>query len=378
MRIVVLGYLVRGPLGGLCWHYLQYLLGFKKLRHEVLFLEDSDSFASCYNPDEDQMTMDPHYGIRFITQLLGKYDLTNNWAYYDAHADQWYGQSKKEVFAFCESADIVINISNVSALRDWWLKIPVRVLVDTDPTFTQVRHIEDDYYGNIARQHTHFFTFGENFGKPGCSIPDDGFNWKATRQPVALDIWKVAPPRPEGNWSTVMLWDSYDVRKHAGVTYGMKSASFSDYWLLPKMTSETFELAVGSSHPRERLTEAGFHLHRALDITRTPERFLQFLSDSKGEWSVAKHGYVVSKSGWFSERSCSYLASGRPVIVQNTGFDRFIETGRGLFAFDSPEEAVAITEEVSANYPQHCKYAREVAETYFDSSDVLKDLLSKL
>jgi hypothetical protein len=378
MRIIVLGYIIRGPLGGLCPHHFQYLLGFKKMGHEVLFLEDSDSYASCYNPDTHEMTTDPTYGINFITELFKKYDLENSWAYFDEHSGQWYGQSQKKVFEFCASADLVVNISHVNPLRDWWLNIPTRILIDTDPAFTQIRHLDDDAYSHIAKQHTHFFTFGENFGKPGCSIPDDGFAWKPTRQPVVFDMWELAQPRPEGKWSTVMSWDSYKVRKHGDITYGMKSASFTEYMQLPTMTSEDFELAIGANPPRERLREAGWKVEGALAVTRTVDNFRNFISNSKGEWSIAKQGYVVCDSGWFSERSCSYLAMGRPVIVQNTGFDQVIETGRGLFAFSSPAESVTCLEEVTRNYDRHCEYAREVAHSFFDSKMVLGEMLRQL
>jgi hypothetical protein len=227
-----------------------------------------------------------------------------------------------------------------------------------------------------ARNHTQFFSFGENIGKPHCTIPDDGFQWQHTRQPVVLDAWSYTLGNKNAKWTTVMQWDSYKVREYNGQSFGMKSSSFDDYFSLPQRVKETFELAIGSATaPKDKLSKAGWHTADPLSITLNPGTYQQYIRQSKGEWSIAKHGYVISNSGWFSERSTGYLASGRPVVVQETGFSDVIEKGRGLFSFTSPEEAVAAIEEVNHNYASHCKWAREVAEEYFRFDKVLAALL---
>jgi hypothetical protein len=180
MRILVLGYVIKSPLGGLVWSHLQYMIGLKRLGHEVLFLEDSDDFPACYNPDTFLVDTDPAYGLRFIAEVFDAYDLKDQWAYYDAHSGNWYGQSRQAVFPSVQGADVVLNLGAVTPLREWWLGIPVRVLVDTDPAFTQVRHLTEPATHHVARQHTHFFSFAENINTPGCTIPPDGF-------PVAAD-----------------------------------------------------------------------------------------------------------------------------------------------------------------------------------------------
>ncbi len=379
MRIVVLGYIVRGPLGGLCWHYLQYMLGLKQLGHEVLFLEDSDNYPSCYNPDLEDMTADPGYGLDFIDRLFRKYDLVDQWAYYDEHKNIWHGKSKAEVFDFCGHADIILNISNVNPLREWWSTVPAKVLIDTDPVFTQIRHLEEKRFAEIAAAHTHYFSFGENFGKPGCLIPDDGFNWKPTRQPVVTSIWPVQKPLKTQPWTTVMQWDSYKSRKFRGIEFGMKSVSFKEYFDFPQHSNESFELAVGSpSRPKEELEENGWLWTDPLIVTKDDSSFMEFIQHSKGEFSVAKHGYVASNSGWFSERSANYLASGRPVIVQDTGFTDFIETGKGLHVFSNPREAHLAIEKVNADFDAEWKHAREIAIEYFEAEKILSKLLKEL
>ena len=377
MQIVVMGYIVRGPYGGLVWHHLQYVLGLKKLGHEVLFLEDSDNYPSCSNPFSAELTTDPSYGLQFIKDVFDHYDIRNNWAYCDSHTGTWHGLSREKVFSFCHSADIVLNISAINPLRDWWSKIPNRILIDTDPVFTQIRHLTNKHDNKIAQYHTAFFSFGENFGRPDCSIPDDGFNWKPTRQPVFLEAWKIANPNPNAKWTTVMQWDSYKERMFANRVFGMKSLSFCEFENLPRLIqTEHFELAIGSaSAPVEKLKNDGWNVISSIVPTTTPWSYQNYIQQSKGEWSVAKQGYVSSKSGWFSERSTGYLASGRPVIVQDTGFSRFIKTGEGLLTFNTPEEAIAAVDKINSNYNKHCKDARTIAEEYFRYDNVLDHLL---
>lgn len=379
LKIAVLGYIVRGPYGGLVWHHLQYVLGLKKLGHEVLFLEDSDDYPGCSNPFSAELTTDPSYGLQFIKNVFDHFDMKDGWAYFDSHTGNWHGRSKEKVFSFCNSADIVLNISAINPLRDWWSKIPNRILIDTDPVFTQIRHLTNRHDNEIAQHHTAFFSFGENFGKGGCTIPDDGFAWQPTRQPLLVNAWKITMSDVNAKWTTVLQWDSYKEQLFNGQTYGMKSKSFARFKDLPQViSSQKFELAIGSTTaPLNELKSAGWDVISSLAPTKTPFRYQQYIQHSKGEWSVAKQGYVVTKSGWFSERSACYLASGKPVVVQDTGFADLIETGRGLFTFTSPGEAAAAIEKVNSNYSAHCKYAREIAAEYFSFDKVLNALLQQ-
>ena len=279
--------------------------------------------------------------------------------------------------AICARADVVLNVSGVNPWRPWWSEVPCRVLVDTDPVFTQVRHLRDPEALASARRHTAFFTFGENFGLDGCTIPDDELPWQPTRQPVALEAWPVTPGTREAPFTTVMQWDSYRVAEHAGRRYGMKSESFGPYLDLPRRLEERLELAIGSaSAPLARLREHGWMTRNPLEPTRDPWAYQAYLRGSKGEFGVAKHGYVVTASGWFSERSAAYLASGRPVVVQDTGFPRWLHASAGVLPFGSPDEAVSALEAVCRDYEHHCAAARACAEAYFDAARVLPRLLS--
>jgi hypothetical protein len=378
--IVVAGYIVCGPIGGLVWHHLQYVLGLQRMGYEVLFVEDSHEYPACYHPVSFQLTEDPSYGLDFLKNVFAQHGLENKWAYFDYHTNRWFGKSEQEIKSFVDRSEIYINLSGVDPLREHFQKIPVRVFIDTDPAFTQIRHLTEEAYLEIAKKHNRFFSFGENFGNDDCLIPEDGFAWQPTRQPVVMNAWQDSgPANRKGNWTTVMQWDSYKVREFQGKQFGMKSTSFDAYMQLPKKIDDKIELALGSiTAPREKLKSEGWQIADPLPVSLTPQAYQSYIDQSKGEWSVAKHGYVFSNSGWFSERSCSYLASGRPVIVQETGFSKFLETGKGLFSFSSVDEAVAAMQKVNLDYHQHCRDARNTAQEYFDSNKVLSSLLERL
>lgn len=376
LRIVVLGYVVRGPIGGMAWHHLQYVLGLARLGHDAWFVEDSDDYPGCYDPARHVVDTDPSYGLAFAARAFRRLGLAERWAYHDAHGGGWGGPAAGRALEVCRSADLVLNLSGVNPLRPWLAEVPRRALVDTDPVFTQLRHLHDAGARAGAALHTHFFSFGEGIARGGTSVPDDGFPWRPTRQPIVLDAWPVTPGRPEGRFTTVMQWDSYPAREHAGRRYGMKSESFAPYLDLPARTGQGFEIALGSeSAPRDRLRGHGWVLRDPLAVTRDPWTYQRYLRGSKAEFSVAKHGYVAARSGWFSERTAAYLASGRPALVQDTGFSAWLETGAGLLAFSSPDEAAAGVEEVDRRYGFHCRAAREAAERCFDSGAVLGELL---
>ena len=369
----MLGYIVRGPLGGLAWHHLQYVLGLARLGHEIYFFENSDDYPSCYNPATNSMQTDPSYGLAFASDTFTALGLPDNWAYYDAHAGQWLGPAAHRALEICASADLLLNISGVNPLRGWFERVQVRVLIDTDPVFLQVRHLQNERARKNAAQHTVFLSFGENIGGI-AALPDDGFPWVPTRQPIVLDSWPVTQGPKDGKFTTVMQWESYAPAQYGGRIYGMKSMSFDPYRDLPSKAPASFELAIGNPPPD--LADRGWSLRNPLEVTKDPWTYQSFIIQSKAEFSVAKHGYVASHSGWFSERSACYLACGRPVLVQDTGFSQWLPTGRGVIAYSTPDQALEGVEEINSQYLRHCASAREIAETYFDSENVLNQLLA--
>jgi hypothetical protein len=376
LRIVVLGFLVRGPVGGMAWHHLQYLLGLARLGHHVTFIEDSgDTPWSCYDPSRGVTDEDPTYGLRFADRIMCQLGLTR-WAYYDAHRDRWHGPAGDAVPRLSSEADVLVDLGLVNPPRPWTSEIPLALAVDTDPVFNQIRHLSDPERRAHAERYGVHFAFAERVGRPEAYLPRDGFDWKPTRQPVVLDAWPATPAPPEAPFTTVMQWDSYPALEHAGRRFGMKSDSFAPFFDLPRRTRVPLELALGSPDaPRAELEAAGWRVRNPLVAAAGPWTYRRYIRHSRGEFSVAKHGYVVANTGWFSERSANYLASGRPVVVQDTGFSEVLPTGEGLLAFSTADQAAAAVEIVAADVGRHGRAARELAREYFDSARVLTRLL---
>lgn len=381
LRVVVLGYVVGFPLGGMTWHSLQYALGLAELGHDVWLVEDSHDYETNYVPTTGEVGTDPTYGLDYARRVLDRVGLGERWAYHHAHTATWHGPRAGDAAAICADADVVLNVAGIHPLRPWLAEVPVRVFIDADPVFTQVRHLTDPAARAHAEAHTHFASFGERIGRPDCRVPDDGLPWRPTRQPVVLDAWPVPPAAPpDAAFTTVMQWDSYPPVTHDGRRFGMKSDAFAPYADLPARTGARLELALGRAGQDTvaDLTSRGWDLRDPQAATWDPWVYQRFLAGSAGEWSVAKHGYVVSRCGWFSERSTSYLASGRPVVVQDTGFSQLLPCGDGLVAFTTPDEAAAGLEDVRRRPRVHARAARELVGEHFAARAVLARLLDEV
>lgn len=375
----MLGYLVRGPVGGMAWVTLHFLHGLRRLGHDVWFIEDSgDSPWCCYDPERFVTDADPSFGLRYANEVFAREQLGHTWAYWDAHTSRWLGAGAAGAAEACRQADLVLNLSGINQLRAWSCDAPRRLFLDTDPVFTQVRHLNDPQARAHAAAHNRFFTYGEHFGRPGCTIPDDGFPWRPTRQPIALEHWPVKPCPPGAAFTTIMQWKSYAPAEHGGRRFGMKSETFPPYLDLPTRSKAPLELALGGTHaPREMLAQAGWRLTNPLENSLWPWDFRDYIRRSAGEFGVAKDGYVATRSGAFSDRTAAYLASGRPAIVQDTGFSSSLPVGEGLLPFSSPDEAIAALHSAQSDPVRHQRAARAIAEAHFDSDRVLGSLLEE-
>lgn len=376
LRILVLGYIVRRPLGGGTWCSLQYALGLKRLGHDVYFLEDSEDYPCCYDPRRHVTDEDPTFGLKYAADVFDRTGLGKRWAYFDAHRQTWHGPCRDRIQDICASADLLLNVAGVNPIRPWLAGVERRAYIDVDPAFQQVRLLADGDWRERALQHNVFFTVGENIAEGKARVPDDGIPWQATRPAVVLDSWHVTPGPRNARLTTVMLWDSYPARDYEDYHFGTKRESFGPYLDLPSQVGPVLEMALGGPDaPRDMLREHGWSLINPLEPTRDPWSYQRYIRDSRAEFTVAKQGYVVSHSGWFSERSANYLASGRPVITQQTGFSEWLPTGDGLLGFSSREEAIEALARLDRDYEHHCREARALAEAYFDSDRVLSRLV---
>ncbi|MGR8921181.1 MAG: glycosyltransferase [Gammaproteobacteria bacterium] len=367
LAVVVTGYVVRMPVGGLFWHYVQYLLGLRALGHEVFFVEDSEGLRG-----------QPAEGLAYAARAFARLDLDDSWAFFDHHTGSWQGGGAARVRDFVARADLLLNVSCSTSLHDFLDVIPRRVLIDTDPAFTQAKLRALPGLLERVLHHQRFFTFGESLPRAIDPDLDDGLPWLPTRQPIALDHWEATGATGRGVLTTVMSWRSYDPIVVGDRTLGVKEASFAPYRELPASSPLPLEIALDAESEVKTLLQAqGWKIVDAPAVSTDPWAYQDYVATSMGEFSVAKEAYVVADTGWFSERSACYLASGRPVVTQDTGFPRWLGGDRGVLTFSDRDEALAQLERLAGDYARQSAAAREVAEACFDAPRVLASLLER-
>ncbi len=367
MKILVAGIIARYPFGGVTWCSLMYLLGLRALGHEVFYIEDTGEVV--YDPVLNTRSLDPAYGTNYIHESLAPYGLESRWSFVN-YDGTYHGQAADEVRRYCADADLFINLSGGSWFwRDEYIRIPRKAFIDSDPAFTQLAIAKaEPWYVKFFQQFDHLFTFGANIGTPASPVPVGDFIWHKTWQPVTLDQWPVTPVHHD-RFSTVMTWQ---IESFADVG-GNKDQEFIKFIDLPSQTPQPFALAING--PQKLLNEHGWATVAAMDVSRSLDDYRRFIQHSKAEFGVAKHTYVQNRSGWFSDRTECYLASGRPALVQDTGWSAHLPSGEGLLAFSSPAEALAGIAAINSDYPRHATRAREIAEAHFDANLVLPRLL---
>jgi hypothetical protein len=359
--------------GGATWAILQYLLGLRQLGHSVLLVEPVTLPAGAALADSP--------AAKYCAEVMTAADLDGQWALLEAGSANTVGRRYDEVVRFARAADVLLNVSGMLTDQSLLDAVPVRAYLDLDPAFNQ---LWQDVEGIDMRfdGHTHFVTVGLSVGSEACAVPTCGRQWITTVPPVVLDQWPFAGDVVHDALTTVANFRGYGSVERDGVRYGQKVHSLRPLVGLPRRTPERFLLAL-SIHPDEErdlhaLCTNGWELVDPAAVVGTPDAYRSFLQGSKGEFGLAKSGYVLSGSGWFSDRSACYLASGRPVVAQDTGFSAHLPTGEGLFAFAGVEDVLAAVEELNGGYEVHRKAARALAEEYFNSDRVLDRLLGQL
>ena len=379
MKIVLFGYVVRFPLAGLALHHLQYALGLERMGHEVTFVETAGWPQSCYDPSAGTMGDDPAYGVRYLRTLLDRFGIRARWCYLDA-AGEAHGLSSADLAAACKAADLLINLDNVNDLADVPGGADVRrkALVDADPVFTQLGGFGLAAGDDPFAAYDTLFTHGLLAGSARTEMPDDGNTWHPTRQPVVADIWPVSPVPTDAPVTSVMSWSAYKEIEHAGKIYGQRDRTFAPFFDLPQRIDTNMLLALkGPDNVAAKMKQGGWQLCDPSAVTQDVDSYLKFIAESAAEFSVVKHAYAAARSGNFSDRTCAYMACGRPAVVQDTGFSDLIPTGEGLFAFTTPEEAEAGLQAVTSAPQRHGDAARRVVEEHFNATKVLQDLLDK-
>jgi hypothetical protein len=377
LRIIVSGLIAQYPLGGVAWDYCNYLVGLHRIGHDVYYIEDSGQWP--YNPSENGTSRSCEFNVQYLSKLLSRFGLGDKWGYRFPHQAEWFGLTSAERETIIDSADLLINVSGV--LRNpWEYKRGAKLIfIDTDPVFNQIKLLKgQSEFKKMVDTHDVHFSFGEVLPR---HYFDTGHDWKTTRHPILTSEWQVEPPI-ENVFTTVMNWTSYKDVEYEGESYGQKDVEFDTFLDLPDAVSPTnLKIAMSGGKtrhpPMELLKYKNWRIVDPAVVCPDFDSYRSYIQSSKGEWSVAKNGYVKARSGWFSGRSGCYLAAGRPVILQDTGYSEVLPTGEGLIAFNTFGEAVAGIQEVEANYKKHSMAAREIAEEYFDSDKVLTKLIEE-
>ncbi|HEX8522606.1 MAG TPA: hypothetical protein VF669_10150 [Tepidisphaeraceae bacterium] len=373
LKIVCSGLLIRHPVGGHSWHHLQYLLGLERLGCEVTFFEDFGWAGSCFDASRDEMTGDPSFGIGYMEEVWKRAGYRGKWCYLreDGRA---HGMTREELAQALRECDVYLNLSNINWIDEVKLARR-RGLVDTDPVFTQ---IGGHGAGGTWSDYDVLFTYGENVHRPGCEMPTGGQRWVPTRQPVVTELWPVKEAAADAPMTTLVNWSAYGDRTFEGRTYGQKDREFANFFSLPREAGVAMELALsGPDEVKTKFENGGWRVADPMAVSKDPWTYQDYIARSKGEFCVAKHGYVSTRCGWFSDRSSAYLAMGKPVVLQDTGFSENLPVGEGLLAFDTSEQAVAAVKRVGENYAAHSAAARRIAEDFFDYRKVLELMLEK-
>ena len=378
-EILVLGILGQYPMAGVSWQAIHYLLGFRELGWDVWYVEDSG--ASPYDPVLGTRTEDCTQAVRYVADVLRRIGLPDRWAYVDLMRGETHGLSRARLDALYRDATAIVNLCGATAPREEHRRGPKLLYIETDPVYEQLRIALGEASSlEFLASHDALFTYGENLGAPDCPVPLVRFAWKATRPPVVLDCWPARTDAHAVFFTSIASWENRgkDIAWE-GVTYHWsKHVNFVRFLDLPRRVPQRFQLAMdpGDTSITARIRAAGWELTDPRPVSGDIDTYRDFVLGSRGEFTVAKDIYVRPNSGWFSDRSVCYLASGRPVVTMKTGFSKFYPAGEGLFEFTAEEEVLEAFRAIDRDYARHARAARGIAEEFFASDHVLPPMLA--
>lgn len=393
--VLVFGILGQTPVAGVAWQVLQYLEGLRRLGYDVYYLEDTGVWPG--HPDQPTPEQGIVNTVRYIQGMMEWCGMGERWAYVaPLPGKPMYGLAEARVREILARADALLNLTGSTVLHEACLRVPVRIYLETDPVAPQIEVAKGGRFAiAFLESHTHHFSYGENFGRPDCGVPIDRFTYHPTRPPIVLDWWQGngSGQLAVGSWqrakascqslcyTTIASWrqTGKDIEWNGQVYRWSKHEEFLKFIDLPRHAAVCFELALAGVEAAELelLRAHGWQTTPAGPLSADILAYRRYIQDSRGEFTVAKDQNIRLRSGWFSDRSACYLAAGRPVITQETGFSRILPTGGGLFAFTRLEDILQALEAIERDWPAACRAAREVAAEYFAAGPVVGHLMSR-
>lgn len=376
--ILVLGAMTRYPVAGMVWLTLQYVLGFRRLGYECYYIESHGSTPRAF-VDEDDGSLG---AAAFLARLMDRFDLADRWAFHALHTDaRCYGLSHAELQRLYGSAALIVNLHGATVPLPEHAATGRLVYIGTDPVLREIElHQGVRAAFDLLEPHVAFFTWAANYGNPDCRLPvSDRFHFQPSRQPILLDLWDDDSPADD-RFTTIAGWKQLwrEVTFEGEVYHWSKHYEFLKFLTLPSACDGRFELALSNYEPPDQalLEEHGWQVRDAGPLSADLDLYREYIRQSRGEFTVAKDQNVRLRTGWFSDRSAAYLAAGRPVVTQETGFSSSLPKGCGLFGFSSTAEAAAAIDSIASDYDRHRAGARAIAAEYFDHSVVLPELIS--
>lgn len=378
LRIVVAGFAVGFPLGGQLWMMLHFAAGLARLGHEVVFLEDTSNWAYPFDPVLGHPVADSTRGRETVGRLFDRAGLSGRWAYVSEIEDRIYGMDRPTLDRHLAEADFFLNVSGVLPPKEEYLQAPVKAVIDTDPVFTQVKVATDPWTREYYQAHDVCFTYGCNLPAGTTEVPLSGIDWKPLLPPVILDQWPRGLGRGDA-YTTIGTWEARDrdVEVAGRKLSWRKNVKYEAIRDLPSNLRDVpLGMAMsGMMDDAWRYASGGWAVRDGLELSRDPDAYREYIRGSRGEFTIAKDQNVVLKSGWFSDRTATYLAAGRPAVVEDTGFGAYLPVGEGLFPFEGPDAAAAALLAVEADPVRAGNAAYAIAQEYFDSDKVLTGLL---
>ncbi len=375
-KVVFGSYMIRYPLGGMLSWGLQYLLGLRRLGHDVHLVERAAHPDACFDPVTGRMGDDANAGMKIVDALLGEHGMENAWTFVDVRGETYGRPDVRETF---RSADAFVDCGTHGAWSDEAQLCGTRVLIDGEPGYTQMKWILMRRAAMHVPDYDHYYTNGCLLGDPASPAPLADHEWKPLFNPVSTDLFERPAGDSSGRYTTVMNWQSRGTVPYQGRRYGEKDREFVKFMELPRRVRPEMEIAVaGGRMPEIELRANGWRIRDGHSVTRTVEGYRNYLAGSRGEFSVCKNVYVEMWTGWFSDRSAAYLASGRPVVLQDTGFSERLPCGEGLFAVRDVEEAAAAIETIETDYARHSERAREIAREHLEATKLMGGVLDDI
>ena len=379
-KIIVFGILFFYPLAGVTYQFLHYLIALRRLGYDPYYVEDSARWI--YDPQLNDMSPDATGNIQMVLPALEKHGFADRWCFRGKYeGGGCFGLAESDLNQLYREADGFLNVTGAQEIRDEHRAVRRRIYVESDPFVAQVKLATGDrgMIDLLAAHDTHF-SFGENLGAADCTVPTGMFTWLATRQPVVLDLW-TGKPLGGDVYNTITTWHNKgkDIDWQGERWYWTKDREFEKFLAVPgQRPSLQFELAATvNAEVRERLLQHGWRQRDSLEISRDADGYRHYIQGARAEFTVARDQYVRPRTGWFSDRTACYLAAGRPVITQETGFSRNLPSGQGLFGFQTMEEVLRAIDCIESDYAGHCRAAREVAAEHFDATKVVGSLLQR-